>query len=304
MSRRPPYRIPASSALVAFESAARLGNFSRAAEEVCTSQSAVSRHISNLEQRLSTRLFDRSRSGVRLTEAGRRLHDSVAAGLALIEEGCEETTKLSDFEEVVIACSHEMSQFVVMPRYDALQEALGEQIQIRVLTYHRDHQNLPVDTIADVLITSDVGAGAPEDRVVAFKEEVRPVCSPGYASAHVDILKGPVEGWGGVTFLAFTEALGRWSSWDDWFDVAGRPRPAPKLTKLDSYAYALEAAAAGHGIALGWRHFIEGYFKSGALVPLADGFAELGGHSFAVLTTSGRGKPVARECLEFFGRSV
>jgi len=63
-------RIPAVSTLIAFECAGRLGNFSRAAEELQTSQSAVSRHIARLERQLSTRVFDRSRTGDYQTTRG------------------------------------------------------------------------------------------------------------------------------------------------------------------------------------------------------------------------------------------
>ena len=223
MYRRRPYRIPPTSALVAFESAARLGKFSRAAEEISTSQSAVSRHISNLEERLSTRLFERSRSGVRLTQAGNRLYESVVAGLGIIRTGFVETAALSDVEEVVIACQYETSSLVLMPRYDALQEALGENVQIRILTYNRDLQQVPLKSIADVLFTLDAATITPEDRVTVFKEAVGPVCSPSYATTHAGVLNGPVASWNEVTFLNIAESYHGWASWEDWFKAVGRP---------------------------------------------------------------------------------
>ena len=56
-------------ALRGFEAAARLLNFTRAAEELHLTQSAVSREIRSLEERLRTRLFERAKSGLRLTHA-------------------------------------------------------------------------------------------------------------------------------------------------------------------------------------------------------------------------------------------
>ena len=145
MSRRRPYRIPSTSALIAFESAARHGNFSRAARELHTSQSAISRHIASLERHLSTRLFERSRTGVSLTDAGSRYRDSVTIGLGAIHAGAAEVAELSNEEqvEVVIACSEEVSHIILMPRYDALQKTLGERVQVRILTYHYSEQYLP-----------------------------------------------------------------------------------------------------------------------------------------------------------------
>jgi len=125
-----PYRIPPSNALIAFESAARHANFTLAARELRTPQAAVSRHIARLETWLSARLFERSRAGATLTDAGERFRDGVAAGLAAIHRGAAEAAELSQSEQVVIACSHETSHLFIMPRYDALQRVLGENVRI------------------------------------------------------------------------------------------------------------------------------------------------------------------------------
>ena len=58
-----------------FAAAARLGNFSRAAEEVCVSQPSLSLQISNLEKELGVSLFTRQGRSVRLTDAGATLRE-------------------------------------------------------------------------------------------------------------------------------------------------------------------------------------------------------------------------------------
>ena len=63
-----------------FESTARLGNFSAAAEELHTTQSSVSRAVADLERSLGTRLFDRVHRGVRLTREGDIYREAVASG--------------------------------------------------------------------------------------------------------------------------------------------------------------------------------------------------------------------------------
>ena len=306
MSNRGPYRIPPTSALIAFESAARHGNFSRAARELRTSQSAISRHIASLERQLSTRLFDRSRTGVSLTDAGNRYRDAVAIGLGAIHAGAAEVAELSIDEqvEVVIACSEEVSHIIMMPRYDALQKALGERVRIRLLTYHYSAQHLPPEPVADVILTWDAKSVASEDRVIIYKEAVVPLCSPDYAAAHAETLKGPIAGWSGLTFLGLTRPNEGWASWEDWFEIAGRPDPTPRFVGYDSYLYVLEAAAAGHGVAIGWRHFIERHLEAGTLVALADEFFETDNHYYGVLTEKGRRRPIARKCLTFFKKSV
>ena len=134
VSDRGPYSIPPAPALIAFESAAHYGNFSRAAAELGTSQSAISRHMARLETQLRARLFERSRTGVRLTEAGRLFRDAVHVGLGALRAGAADAASLSGEArpEVSIACADEVSHLFLMPRYQALREALGEHIRVRI----------------------------------------------------------------------------------------------------------------------------------------------------------------------------
>ena len=303
MGHRDPYRIPPANALIAFESVARHANFTLAARELRTSQAAVSRQIGKLETWLSARLFERSRAGAILTDAGVRFRDGVAAGLAAIHRGAAEAAELSNAGQAVISCSHKTSHSLVMPRYDALRRVLGEDVRIRILTYHHYIQSLPADPSADIRLTWDAADSAPEDRVVALREAVRPVCSPAHAAEHAQTLAGPVAGWSGLTFLDLLRPNEGWVPWEDWFAVAGRPDRAPRRLGLDSYAYVLEAAAAGNGIALGWRYFIERSLDAGALVAPGDGFVEFDRAYYGVLTEKGRRKSLARRCLAFFERS-
>lgn len=62
--------VPSLSALVAFEASARLGSFTRAAEELNLTQGAISRQIKLLEDQLGITLFERIRQRIVLTEAG------------------------------------------------------------------------------------------------------------------------------------------------------------------------------------------------------------------------------------------
>ncbi len=300
MKPREPRRIPPANALIAFESAARHANFTLAARELRTSQAAVSRQIGKLETWLSARLFERSRAGATLTEAGKRFRDGVTAGLAAIHRGAAEAAELSNAEQVVIACSHDASHFLIMPRYDALRQMLGEDVGIRIVTYHHYIQSLPSDPSADLVLTWNAAGFPPEDRTVTLREAVRPFCSPGFAAAHAETLAGPVAGWGGLTFLDLVRPNEGWATWEDWFAVAGRPDGSPRRGGFDCYAYVLEAAAAGQGIALGWRYFIEQPLEAGGLVPLGDGFVEFDRVYSGVLTEKGRRKPLAHKCLEFF----
>ena len=287
------------SALVAFECAARHGSFSSAAVELGASQPAISRHIAGLEEQLGIRLFERSRKGATLTEAGKRFCEAVVAGLGIIRTATVDAASGQQAEQVVIACSEDESNFFVLPRYQALQAAVGEDVTVRILTFQYDTRQLPLDPTADVVLAWDSEVEQ-EDYVEVHGEALRPVCSPRYAETHAEVLSQPVSFWGGLTFLHMIRRRPGWASWNDWFRVVGRPDAAPRFKGFDSYAYVLEAAAAGHGIALGWRHFIERRLENGTLVPITDDYIEFRSRYCGFLTEQGRNRAVAHKCLEFF----
>src|SRR3954449_8267993 len=66
-----PRRLPPLNALKAFEAAARCESFTRAAEELCVTQGAVSHQVKALELELGLKLFNRGRQRLIITEAGR-----------------------------------------------------------------------------------------------------------------------------------------------------------------------------------------------------------------------------------------
>ena len=107
MFYRGSVRIPAESVLIAFESVARHGSFARAAQELRISRSAVRSRVGGLEKQLSTRLFDRSRSGLSLTDAGRRFRDAVVAGLKVIQAGMAEAASHADGRQAVTGLSED-----------------------------------------------------------------------------------------------------------------------------------------------------------------------------------------------------
>jgi DNA-binding transcriptional LysR family regulator len=74
--------------LRAFEAAARHSSFTRAAEELSITQSAVSRHIRTLEEHFACRLFQRSGRTIQLTEAARALLPGVREGFLSLERAC------------------------------------------------------------------------------------------------------------------------------------------------------------------------------------------------------------------------
>lgn len=81
-------RLPPLYALRAFEVAARYGSFTLAAEALCITQSAISRHVKTLEDRLDCQLFQRNGSKLILTDTGRWLARELERGFTVMESAC------------------------------------------------------------------------------------------------------------------------------------------------------------------------------------------------------------------------
>src|SRR6266567_1101797 len=84
-----PRRLPPLNALKAFEAAARHESFTRAAEELCVTQGAVSHQVKALEAELGLRLFNRERQRLVITEAGRAYLVVIRDAFDRIGEGTE-----------------------------------------------------------------------------------------------------------------------------------------------------------------------------------------------------------------------
>ena len=221
MARYDVNRIPPTSQLIAFESVARLGSISSAARELGRGQSGVSRHISELERRLQAKLFNRSPSGVDLTEAGRRYRDAAVIALGALSVEGEEAARTTGRRRLVIACSHDVSYLLLMPKYEALKAALGEPADIRFKTYQRHAGELAETPAADIVLKWGVKDATPGDSVSVLRETVRPVCSPAYAEDPSDHVHGPARGWGPLTLLELHRPNQGWATWRDWFGVTG-----------------------------------------------------------------------------------
>lgn len=87
-------RLPSAQGLLIFEAAARLKSFTAAAQELKSTQSAVSQQIKALEARLGLMLFRRIYRGVALTEEGMHLQVAVQEGFQQIHSCLEKLQKL------------------------------------------------------------------------------------------------------------------------------------------------------------------------------------------------------------------
>lgn len=124
-------RIPPFAAVRAFEATARLMSFTRAAEELCISQSAVSHQVRQLEDGLGARLFDRMPRGLELTPRGRTYLKFLTQILDMLEAATEEV-RGEAAEELTIKGTPGVINLWLLPRLRRLAEETG--LQVRLMT--------------------------------------------------------------------------------------------------------------------------------------------------------------------------
>jgi LysR family glycine cleavage system transcriptional activator len=258
--------LPALNALAVFEAAARHNSLTRAAEELNIAQSAVSRHVSNLESQLGISLFNRVGNQVAITDAGAELADAISAGLGQIRDVVERLRRRAQRNSTLtIGCTHAVAQEWLMPRFGELR-ALVPNHEIRLMT---SDQYLALDE-PDVDFSVRYGkADSWPDFVCRklFDEIAFPVCAPSLLDRLPGLRSNDPNSWALAPLLQLLPGSQGAVDWRDWFSTIG---VAVDLNgpSFSSYLPLLMEAIAGHGVALGWNEFVNPHLEAGRLVRL------------------------------------
>jgi LysR family glycine cleavage system transcriptional activator len=109
-------KLPPMNALRAFEAVSRQGSVSRAAEELCVSQGAVSQQLRNLEDYFGRELFHRSANSFRLTDEGETFAAEVQQSLQRIAQAASDITGAKSSHTLRISAPHTLSSKWLMPK--------------------------------------------------------------------------------------------------------------------------------------------------------------------------------------------
>ena len=257
-------KLPPLTALTAFEAAARLASFTKAALELGITQAAVSRQIHALEEILGSPLFRRLHRRVELTESGRLLSASASNAFNLIADTAAEISKGAADDELTISATVAFTQFWLLPRITAFSR-MHPQIKLRILT-----QDAPINIDnGDTDLTIRFGSGVWPDGVAEFlfHDEIFPICNSEYAreigkvEAPQDLIRYPL--------ITHDTADPIWTGWREW--LAAFSVEAPKRLgglHCSFYTEAIQAVLIGQGIALGWKRLVEELLAQNRLVRL------------------------------------
>ncbi|MGL4311889.1 MAG: LysR substrate-binding domain-containing protein [Paracoccaceae bacterium] len=267
--------LPSLGSLVVFEAAGRLSSFSAAGRELAMSQAAVSYAIARLENQLGVPLFIREYRRVRLSGAGQRFHADVTIGLSHIERSAQTLRSVATGGHVTLSCSTAFAAFWMVPRMESFRAALPD-VDLRIQTADRD-----LDLLGEG-IPLGVRGGDPADwpHYIAeplAPEEIFPVCGTGYLSGRLapqtkaDLLTHQL--------IHLEEPFRSAATWTDWFHSAGIDgQRVPKGLQINDYVLVIQSVMAGQGVALGWRHLVDGLVSKGALVRLTEHVLRTGKH--------------------------
>jgi len=265
MSRRFP-RLPPLNTLAIFEAAGRRLNFSEAAQELGTTQPAISQQIAALEADLGVALFRRLHRGVALTAAGSALLAAVGSGLATIEDAAVAIRRRAGPKILQVLTDFGFAAWWLMPRLGALYEQMQD-VEVRVLTAQHEI-DLRREQV-DVAVLFGDAAQWPGCRVtLLFPEAVHPVCTPDFQARHGGA-RAPAD-LARLRLLHVRDAAPkRWLSWPDWFAARGRaPGKRSDDMVFGNYQMVLQAALLGQGAALGWHPLVDDLLQSGHLLLL------------------------------------
>ena len=246
-------RLPSLATIQAFESAARLGSFGRAAEELCVTASAIGKRIGQLEAALGQPLFDRGSRGVVLTAAGHEYLDQIETALHL----------LSDISLHRRSRPRERIRLVTTPTFGHY--ILGPHLH----EFTTAHPNVDMSVVLSIPYL-DIGPTQADFWVLGRHPgpisarlphpTVSPACSPGYLERH-GALRRPAD-------LAEANLLRcPLDPWKPWFDAAGLDWPEPEGgVSFFDVGLAMAAARAGQGVIIARRSLAGAWLDDGTLV--------------------------------------
>lgn len=256
------------SALRAFEAAARLGSFKAAAEELAVTPTAISHQIRGLEEQSGVALFERQVRRVTLTEAGAQLYPVLRDGFDAIQSALERLTQPRRRPQVVISATNAFTVKWLVPRMsDFRLRHPGIDLQLQASDEVVDLRS----TAVDIAIRYGRGPYPGLSTEPLFADHFAPVANPRLGVSSIeDLARVP------LICFDWKRPQPENPTWERWFAAAGvLGRSSAGQLRFSDEGHAIQAAVAGHGIALVSQALVAEELAAGHLVqpfgPVIDG---------------------------------
>lgn len=235
-------RLPPLNALRAFEAAARHESFTRAAEELCVTQGAVSHQVKALEARLGVKLFTRKSQRLSITAAGREYVAVVRDALDRISLGTERLLQQQSSGVLTVSTSPNFASKWLVHRLGRFAES-HPSINLRI-SASMDHIDFSSEDV-DVAIRHSEGNETGLHVTRLYTEELFPVCSPKLLRGKAALRK-PAD----LIRHKFLH-LDNQQDWAKWLETVGvKGADLSRGFVLDQASMVIDAAVDGQGIAL------------------------------------------------------
>lgn len=256
MPVKPPRpRGPHLNAMRCFESAARLGGFTTAAEELSVTPGAISQQVKALEDWIGAPLFKRRSQGVELTALGESVAGEFEDAFDALGSALHRLRAEAPNHTISIAALPSIAQLWLSPRLPAVRDAFPDhRISITAL---ETPPNLRRGLFDLSIFIGDV-TGAQTEHVLA-DDVIFPVCAPAIAKR----LTSP-DDLRGETLIQDSTWTDDWSAWFASMgqaDVGDQNGPTFSL-----YSIAVDEARNGAGVLMGHNVLVEQHLASGDLV--------------------------------------
>jgi LysR family glycine cleavage system transcriptional activator len=236
-------RLPPLNALKAFEAAARHESFTRAAEELCVTQGAVSHQVKALEEQLGLKLFNRERQRLAITEAGRDYLAVARDAFDRIALGTERLLQRQSSGVLTVSTSPDFAAKWLVNRLGRFAEAHREiDLRVSAAMHHVDFAREEVD----LAVRHGDGNWPGLDAIRLSAEELFPVCSPKLLAGRKG-MKKPSD----VLNYPLLHLDDR-KAWSSWLEAAGVSAAAAMShgPVVNRASMVIDAAVDGQGIAL------------------------------------------------------
>ncbi|MEM7171039.1 MAG: LysR family transcriptional regulator [Pseudomonadota bacterium] len=286
-------RLPPLNAIAAFETAARVGGFTRAAEELAVAQPAITRHITNLEDWFGVKLFHRHGNRVTLTREGESLAEATTAALDRLEVAANRV-RPGSHDEVLIGASFGMAHMWLMPRMSGRGSGPPRAV-VNFLTSenYRDFDQRDVD----FSIRFGMGQWPGKRADLLFPEAVQVIAAPALLRRRPDIDPAHLPQTLPPELLLDHGDLHKigWITWPHWFELVGYPVPdRVNLSPIRSFPSLLEMVKAGEGLAIGAHGLDDDAVAAGEIVRVGPVIARPGYGYFLVYDESLLKNPAPR----------
>ena len=261
MAQNKYLKLPPLHLLRSFESAARLGSFKRAANELHITPPAITQHIKQLEQTLGKALFLRLNPGVRLTDVGREYYRTVEQGLSALVCFPVHQNKPAA-QRITLSAPPFLVQQHLLPNLYHLQ-LLVPNLDVDIAAENRIADLHAGE--ADVAIRFGLGDWPGLTAVSLIPLVVTPVCSRRYAEQHklTQLEQLPEQ-----TLLHLNISTRGWHYWLQQQDV--RLPDSTRGMQFNDYNAMMSACQNHAGVALGLRPSVDVLLASGDLVAPID----------------------------------